>query len=291
VNTAALGLSLGASVLFAAGLVFTAIGLRYRSARRGAAVSIPTATALFLLIAPFALDLSGFNLKAALIFAAAGIGYPAIVTMLTFEAARRVGPGIAGALGNLTPLFAVIFAVFLLGEVPRPGQAAGIAVIVAGVMLISLPRTLPDGARAALGWAILLPLAGACLRGIIQPGVKAGMVIWPDPFAASVISYVVSASVVMVSAGWGGEPPAASPRKAGIFWFAIVGLCNGFAVMTLYFALSKAPVAFVAPIVASYPLFTLLFGAIVLPRGQGPAGRQVAGIAATVAGIGLLLAL
>lgn len=290
-NTAALGFALGAAVLFAAGLVFTAIGLRHRSARRGAAVSIPTATALFVLAAPFALDLSRFDWTAALIFAAAGLGYPALVTLLTFESARRVGPGIAGALGNLTPLFAVGFAAILLGETPRPGQAAGIAAIVAGVMLISFPGRLPGGARAALGWAIALPLAAAALRGLIQPGVKAGLGIWPDAFAASAIGYIVSAAVVTGSAGIGGEPPAPAPRAAGRLWFGLIGLCNGFAVMALYFALNLAPVAFVSPIVATYPLFTLLFGAIVLPRGQGPAPRQIVGIVTTVSGVGLLLAL
>jgi len=287
-SAAALGFALSAAVLFAAALVLSAFGLRHRSARRGAAVSIPTAAALFVLLAPFALDVSGFSWRAAAIFAAAGLGYPALVTLLTFEAARRSGPGVAGALGNLTPLFAVLFAAVALGETPRAGQLAGAAAIVAGVMLISFPGG--GAARAALGWALALPLAAAALRGAIQPAVKAGLALWPDAFAAALIGYIVSAAVVAGSAGLGGAPPARAPRRAGILWFALVGLGNGCAVLSLYAALARAPVALVSPVVATYPLFALAFGAALLRGAHPPSRRQAAGVAATVAGVALLLA-
>src|SRR5215831_17759300 len=44
------------------------------------------------------------------------------------------GAEISGALSNLTPLFAVVVAAFLLNEVPRPLQALGIAMVVIGVI-------------------------------------------------------------------------------------------------------------------------------------------------------------
>ena len=51
----------------------------------------------------------------ALIFLAVGLVYPALVTILTYEANFLMGPGVAGALGNLAPLFAVGGAVLIFG--------------------------------------------------------------------------------------------------------------------------------------------------------------------------------
>jgi drug/metabolite transporter (DMT)-like permease len=49
------------------------------------------------------------------IFAAVGILYPAAVTLLT-RRQRALGPVITSSLGNLAPLFAVGFAVVILGD-------------------------------------------------------------------------------------------------------------------------------------------------------------------------------
>ena len=96
----------------------------------GGAISIPSATLLFWVISPFVLHFGAWDTYAALIFCAVGLLFPATVTLLSFEANRRMGPNTAGAIGNLAPLFAVLFAIVTLGEALRPLQAVGIAAIV-----------------------------------------------------------------------------------------------------------------------------------------------------------------
>src|SRR3546814_17209639 len=92
--------------------------------------------------------------------------------MLTFQANKQLGPHVAGALGNLAPLFAVLFAAVLLGEVPSLAQSVGIVTIVAGatILVLGSARTVGRIARVAL----LLPLAAALIRGVAQPAVKVG---------------------------------------------------------------------------------------------------------------------
>ena len=163
--------------------------------------------------------------RSALLFALSGCLFPAVVTLLTFEANRRVGPAITGALGNLSPLFAILVAVLVLGEVPRSGQLAGVAVILAGVLLIiGAPRTIP---QQAFGWAIALLLLAAFIRGLVQPVVKLGLADWPNPFAATLIGYLMSATVIL-SVGASREGRAIIPsRRSGWQWFVPVGLLNG----------------------------------------------------------------
>jgi len=171
-------LALAASWFFGLALVLTQFGLQHLSPRRGALVSIPTSTALLWVLAPFMLGGGGGNRYAVAIFLAVGLFFPASVTLLTFEANRRMGPSVTGALGNLTPLFAIGLAALLFGDVPRPLHAVGMAVIFAGVVLLSVDRRWSGGRWSV--WVMALPLAAAAIRGATQPIAKFGLALWPS---------------------------------------------------------------------------------------------------------------
>jgi drug/metabolite transporter (DMT)-like permease len=68
----------------------------------------------------------------------------------------------------------------------------------------------------------------------------------------------------------------------------VVGALNGAATLAMYAALSRGPVALVSPIAASFPLFTLLFSALLL-RQERLTRRIAAGVILTVTGVILLL--
>jgi drug/metabolite transporter (DMT)-like permease len=279
-------LALAASVCFGTALVVTQFGLRHVSPRRGALVSIPTSALLLWLVAPLLLSPAGARLDATAIFLAVGLLFPAGVTLLTFMANRRMGPSVTGALGNLTPLIAITLAVLLFGETLRPLHALGIAIIVAGVTVLSIDRRWAGGRWPV--WLIALPLAAAAIRGAVQPITKLGLALWPDPFAATLLGYSVSSLVVGALALTTPAPaPQGDPRR-GTAWFAAVGLCNGVAVLLLYAALAHGPVALVSPLVATYPLVTLVLSALCF-RAARIAPRQMLGVAVTVIGIAVLL--
>lgn len=279
-------LALCAAFLFGLALVLTQFGLSHASPRRGALVSIPTSAVLFSAFAPFMLDWNGWDPRGALIFALIGLLFPATVTLLTFEANRRMGPSISGALSNLTPLFAILLAAFLFNEVPRPLQAFGIAMLVIGVVVLSIDRRWL-GTRWH-HWAILLPVGVAGIRGLTHPITKLGLTLWPSPFAAALVGYWMSSLVVAgVAAAGKSSRPSGYPR-AGILWFGCVGVCNGLGVLALYAALARGPVLLVSPLVATYPLVTLALSAIFLRAARIDA-MLVIGVASTVAGVMFLV--
>lgn len=285
-NPAVVALALAAVACLGLSLVLTQIGLRYLSPLRGACISVPSSALAYLMLATVLFDKSGFRAGGALLFALAGCLFPAAVTLLTFEGNRRAGPAITGALGNLSPLFAVLIALVLLGEVPSLGQLSGMAVILAGVLfIVGAPRAMPQG---GFGWAIWLLLLAAFIRGLVQPVVKLGLEAWPSPFAATLIAYLMSAAIILV-AGVLLEGRAILPlRSRGWAWFVPVGWLNGAAVLAIYAALARGPVAVVAPLVACYPLATLAFSRLLLGSGGLPLGAGL-GVAITVAGVVLLL--
>lgn len=282
-------LALAAAGCFALALVLTQFGLRTLPPLTGACVSVPATMLMFLGMAPLTIDLADWRTTSAATFAIAGAVFPAAVTLLTFTANRAIGPSLTGALGNLTPLFAVAIAVLWLGELPRAGQLAAIAAICAGLFVLlggsRPPGALPDVSLLALG----LPLLAALIRGLVQPLVKLGLTTWPNPFAAVTIGYVVSALVVLGFGLLRGAVPRPGIERTGTIWFASVGLANGLAVLCLYGALARGPVTVVAPLVATYPLFTLVLNRVL--RGDRTADRRtILDVVVTVAGIALLLA-
>ncbi|WP_163848252.1 DMT family transporter [Pseudooceanicola aestuarii] len=276
-------ISLLSAVFFSGGLVLSQVGLRRSAPLDAAAISVPTSAVMFLILSPVAVDWRGFDWHAVALFAAIGLVYPAAVTILNFVSNTRVGPALTGAVGNVTPIFAILLAVLLLGEAPHPVQMIGLAGIVVGMTLIASARlrSHPGGTL----WVFAVPLLGAMFRGGVQPVLKLAYLDWPDAFAGALFAYLTSASVIWIARAVHG---GSRPTRADLRLFAAVGICNGLALVTLYLGLSLGTVTQVAPLVALYPLFTMVANRVVLgDRTITP--RSAAGIAVSVLGVGLLL--
>jgi drug/metabolite transporter (DMT)-like permease len=276
-----------AAALYGTGLVTTYCGLKHMPALAGARVSIPSAATLFWLLSAFFVDWSGWHTQAVALFALVGLFYPAVVTLLTFVGNRRLGPTVAGTIGSTTPLFAVLGAALFLGEVPGVRECLATAIIVLGTMALSRPaaRSTPAAARSAL-W---LPWSAALLRALAQVLSKAGLALWASSFAAVLVGYSVSAAIVWTAGMLTSRGDAPLFNRRGVAWFALTGVLNGTAVLSMYHALTTGPVLVVAPVVATYPLFTLALSAMLL-RHERLNARMIGGVVLTVAGIVLLLA-
>ncbi|MFA5663338.1 DMT family transporter [Castellaniella sp.] len=75
------------------------------------------------------------GLVLAILFVALG---PAVIAYRCWGAGiQRVGPTVAGFFNNLTPLFAALLSLFLLGEHPRLFHAVAFALIIGGIVLSS----------------------------------------------------------------------------------------------------------------------------------------------------------
>jgi uncharacterized membrane protein len=280
-------LALFAALMFGLALVLTQFGLRYVSPLHGASVSIPAAAAFLWILAPLQLDWRTMSLAPAAIFAAVGLFFPATVTLLTFEANRRMGPSVAGALANLAPLFAVLSAMVFLHDEPSLLQAVGIAAIIVGILMLSVDRRWLGVSWSY--WAVAFPIGAAAISGFTSLITKLGLASWPNPFAATLIGYTVSGVVIasIVTARPAGRP--AQYHRAGLLWFALVGICNSIGVLALYSALARGSVLVVSPLVATYPLVTVGLTAAIF-RSVQTSVTVLAGVATTVAGVIFLIA-
>jgi len=266
---------------FGTAIVTSRFGLRGIDARAGAAISIPGAALLLLVASPFFLDVSGFAFQAALVFGVVGLLFPALVAVLRFHATERLGSTVTGAVMGTGPLFAVGAASVWLNEVVPARAVLATLGVVGGIGLLSCKTAASVSAQR--GWWLALPIAAAVIAGCAQATIKGGLLLWPNPFAATLICYCVSSVIVLAIDALRKAKPA--PRAAKpLLWFALTGALNGAGVLSMYAALNSAPVSSVAPIVAAYPLITLLLGAVLL-REEAIDLRVIAGALLTVAAI------
>lgn len=271
---------------FGLALVTGRVGLRIIDPRSGAAISIPTAAILFVVAAPFVPGIAGIRLEAALLFAAIGLVFPAVVTILTFRSNELLGPTITSAISGTAPLFALLGAALLLDERIPPRAALSAAGVIAGVALLSWKTGVALRTRL-FDWRLMVPIAGAAVRGFSQVGAKEALHLWSSPFAAGLIGYLVSSVVVIAARQQQGAARSRLTAK-GLAWFSVTGALNGGAVLLMYAALAIAPVWTVTPIVASYPLITGVISAVFL-RDEKLSLQVLTGAGMTVAAIVFLV--
>ena len=276
-----------AAACFGAAMVVVKFGLEHMDSTAGAMVSIPTTTLLFWALAPLRVNGSDFASPAIAVFAAVGLFFPALVTLLVFEANQRMGPTVSAAVSATAPFFAVAGAILFLGERLTGPIVAGTIAIVGGVVALTW-----EGNQQRRQWpktALLFPLAAAVFRGTAQAGAKFGLAILPVPFIAGLVGYTVSTLTVAVALALRHGLRGLQMRRRGIKWFMLAGVFNGSAVLSLYVALNSGRVVLVAPIAATFPLFTLLFSLLFLRR-ERLERRMGLGVILMVAGAALLVA-
>ena len=284
--TLAILFAFASAAFLGAGVVTAQLGLRSVEPLSGAAISVPSFTALFLLLSPLLLHGEPVVWRGLPVFIAIGLFFPASLTLLTFASNRALGPVVTSTLGNLAPLFAVSLAVLLLHEPLRPPQLIGAVIAVFGAVIITVTR--PRDLGSWRSWALLLPLCSAFVRGVVPPIVKLGLEVWPSPLWACLIGYLISSLVVLTVQLVRKGSLVVEGSRSGRLWFMITGISNGISALSLFAAVRHGPITLVAPLAAIYPLVTVGLSAIMLKH-IAITPRIVAGTALTVAGVALVL--
>jgi drug/metabolite transporter (DMT)-like permease len=284
--TSAVLFAFASAFLLGAGVVLAQFGLRTVEPLSGASISVPSFTLLFILLSPLLLHGEPIVWRGLPIFAAIGLVFPAMLTLLTFASNRALGPVVTSTLGNLAPLFAVSMAVAVLHEPLQAKQLAGLVIAVIGAVIITVTR--PRDIGSWRSWALLLPLGGALVRGLAPPIMKLGLQVWPSPLWACLIGYAMSSIVVLTVQRVRTGSSVVDGSWPDRLWFAATGLCNGLSALALFSAVRNGPITLVAPLLAIYPLVTLLLTSILL-RHVRITLRIIAGAALTVAGVALVL--
>jgi drug/metabolite transporter, DME family len=246
-------------------------------------ISIATTAAIYTCIAPFVVKAEYFYSPGIWVFMASGCIHPLISMSMSFEATRRIGATVSSTISSTSPWFSSLFAVLILGEQLTWTVVAGTLATAGGAMVLTSRGKAPRS--YSLG-SLVFAFAAALVRGTHSLTGKIGLQMLPVPFMAGWISFLVSLTAsVTVYTVRKGKLPLDLPREARK-WFAMTGCCISVAIFCMYYALSQGSVVVIGPIVAAYPLVTMVLTLAL--RQEILSWRVISGTLIVVAGVVLI---
>jgi drug/metabolite transporter (DMT)-like permease len=192
--------------------------------------------------------------RANLIFVGVGLLVPVVARFFMFQGIVRLGASISSIAGSSTPLFAIVFAVFFLKELPTSVNLLGALSIVAGLAFLSWEGQ----ARRWRMRDLVFPLSAAFLFALRDNLVRFGLLITRSPMLAATIAATTSALTMATvysarsrRSGW------AQASLPGFLWFFASGFLNFLSYIGMYTALGLDRISIVTPIVSAYSVFVL----------------------------------
>jgi len=248
-------LALAAACLFGVATVISKRGLMSVDPQSASLVIIGTVVVLYLATSPLWMRAEDWFTPGFWIFVLNGFMHPFLSMYLALEATARTGPTVAATLSATAPLFASFTAVAFLGESIDAWISVGTVATVMGVMALSWS---PRGAGALLRITLLFATGAAIVRGLNHTLGKFGLESMPNVFMAGFVSFTVSfCCALLVYRLRTGTLIVRLPR-AGLGYLVATGAVIAGAIVCMYGGLVTGQVVVVSPIIAAYPLFTLL---------------------------------
>ncbi len=284
-----------AAVAFALSTVFTrrfAVGAGGRAPVRpevGVLVSLATDLVLFgSLAAAEAKDRAGRGLtwESGVLFVVGAVVASMLGRNLAYLSVKQLGAARSTAIRLCNTLFAAAVGWVWLRDLPRPWQVAGAVLVTVGLWLVVTEQEgWPDGTN----WAGVASAVGAALAFALgDTARRAALQITPSPPLGAFVGVCAALPAQLAYL-----QPWRWPREAlRQLWRADVlasGSFNTVALLLLFFAFQRAPVANAAALYNLQVLLVVLLGRWML-RGEDPGGsRLVAGSALAVSGAALVL--
>lgn len=209
-----------------------------------------------------------------------------------FEAVRRSPLSVTIPMLSLTPVFATLLALPILGEVPSPRQAAGIVLVVAGAFLINLGAG--DRLAVADAWRALRREPGSLLMtgvafawSLATPLDKLAMAEASVPFHALMLHFGVGLGAFVALALGGRTRELWLPR--GTRWVALLSLVASAAAIALFLiAIANLWIGLVESLKRAIgSAGALALGYLLFDERIGPA--QLGAVALMSAGVALVL--
>ena len=269
------------SVFYASALVSARAGMPYSTPTTVTLVSILMQNLLLWSAIFVTGGIHSVPLAGVLLFTLVGL-FQLAVRLLAYTGVEKIGASRSSALQSVSPLISAAIAITFLGEPTTLLIILGTCLVVVGIILISWK---PERELSSFRWwHLLLPVGAAVLTGINHPIRRYVLTMANEPLFFSALMGTVSLGGFLIYF-------ALSPRSQRLVWnrqalgpFLATGVCETTSILLIITAISMGRVVIVAPIAASYPVWSLILSAIFLRDVESVNWKVIAGILSVVAG-------
>ena len=290
----AVGLSLLAALGFGGSAIFARVGMQGVRPLSGTLISVAASIVpTVILAAIFARDdIRALPLIAFLWFLCLGaVNFLGGRTM-NYQAISRVGAARSSAILGSSAVFAAIFAMTITGERPHYLVPLGTAGVVGGLVFTtgaSFRQGLSGGRRALLGYA--MALVAAASYGGTNLVAKELTQTYGSPLMISAFSLIFGIILLVPLAGRDAVHDLRSRSSDWRFvgYAGMAGLSSAVAVISLYYALQRADVVVVSPLVSANPIMTLLLAQVFISRLENITRALAVGMILVVIGIAVVV--
>ncbi len=206
----------------------------------------------------------------------------------SYQAIGRIGATRTAAVLSTSAMFAAIFAITITGERPHFVVLVGTVVVVLG-LTAALGNSIRDGISDNRGVLIGLGLAlvAAASYGGTNVIAKELTEEYGSPFMVSAFGLFFGIILLSPLAGIKTVREVRASRGNPVFALSagLSGLAAATGVGALYFALQRADVTVVSPIVSTNPIVTLVLAQIFISRMENLTKWLFIGVGITVAGV------
>jgi transporter family protein len=250
--------ALTAGILWGIGPLLLKKGMTVSNVSAATLIEQYAAVLTVALLAAFSGELSASGLNAAAFwsFTAAGAVGASFGKIFYYKAIDKIGASKSTSIKNSSPILTVLLAFVLLGEELTFPVVAGLALIVAGIFVISHVEA-KDGARPDRVGYFLYPLLAALCFGFNPVFKKIGI----DSSAAPTLGALITQStalIVMLSAGrfLKIKPKWERVPARSLVLFVVAGVTEAVGSLFTFYALIHAPTVIVSPVWRISPLVT-----------------------------------
>ena len=258
-------LALLTSVSTAISRIFLKKGFEKSNPLTGMFVSLVICGFFLTLLALFTVRMEDYILKGILFFALIGVFAPPLVRFLTYIGIDKLGTSRSSPIRSLTPFFATIIAIIFLRESINFYIITGTILVVCGIIVLSKK----DNSLGKKDWKrrdLIFPLAAAFLAGIAANLRKYGFTILTSPVLAAASTAVAALFVFSSYIILSGKKTQLTFNRHSLKFFALSSLCTSVSIILNLYALKYGKVVVVSPLLATSPLFVLIFSYIFLRK-------------------------
>ena len=274
-------LALVTSISYAGALICSRLGLKYSTPTTVTLVSILIQNLVLWTAVFFLSGIPRVSWVSVTLFGIVGV-FQLGVRLLAYTGVLKIGASRSSALQSINPLISFTIAIVVLKESATALTLAGTLLVVAGVVLVYWRAE--QELLSFRWWHLLLPVGAAILSGVNHPMRRYALSLSNEPLFFSAfmgfVTLIAFAGYMTISSQ---ESRLVWDRRA-LWPFVCTGIFETFSIFLIIKALSIGPVVVIAPIAATYPVWSLIGAKLFLKDVERIGLKAAVGILSVVGG-------